>query len=294
MSVSVEWHRHAPAAPGTGTPPGLRGLRVAIVVLVTATGAAGQAVQGRVVVAGTGDPIPGAELTLSDTAGVVARTLSDSTGAYELRPPGPGFFTYRATGLGYETMSGAVWVPAVDPLLADVELRVVPIPLGAIEVAVQARVPHLEVTGFYQRLAEGHGYFIVREQIERRSARYVTDLLRNVPGARVVRTDNVGLYDVIMRGGASREFAGFPGARRGGRPRTQLCLPSITIDGTMVRRGGRGYEREGGRWNELVQPAEIEAIEVYSGAAGLPPQGARVKPRGRRRAPSSAHCFAIR
>ena len=45
-------------------------------------------------------------------------------------------------------------------------------------------MPILERVGFYKRMDLGFGYFLQREEIERRSATQVTDLFYGVPGLR--------------------------------------------------------------------------------------------------------------
>lgn len=258
--------------PGTSTPGRRCGLPLLLLISFWYVPLQGQVIRGTVTEIGTAAPIPGVEVTLGDSSGLVARARTDQVGGYQLNAPGPGWFRLEASAFGYEEASGSFWVSANEDLVVDVELVIEPILLQPLEVRTEAQVPSLQAVGFYERLESGYGYFIVPEEIARRQdARYPTELLQGVPGLHVVPTNNGPLYEVIMRGGASRSFQGFPGMRRGARPRTQFCLPSITIDGTMVRRGGQGYEGEEGRWNELVQPAEIEAIEVYPGAAGLPP-----------------------
>lgn len=97
----------------------LAGLTVA--ALLAAAPARAQAAHGRVVEAGTGQPVAGAVVELLDAGGArVAATLTDARGTYALRAASPGTYTVRAERVGFAA--------AVSPAL----------PLSAEEDAEQA------------------------------------------------------------------------------------------------------------------------------------------------------------
>ncbi len=52
------------------------------------------------------------------------------------------------------------------------------------------------------------------------------------------------------------------------------CMPSILVDGYVVRVGGTPPRGQGSlpSLNGTVRAADIEALEVYNGPAGLPAQ----------------------
>jgi outer membrane receptor for Fe3+-dicitrate len=110
---------------------------------------------------------------------------------------------------------------------------------------VRARA-HEGVGGFRDRMrTNGFGRFMGREQIERRSAMRVTDLLRTVPGVQLVST-GVGSTYVLMRGGAGQ------------------CAPDIYLDGSRLRQS-REVDVDA-----FVTPASLEGVEVYTSASATP------------------------
>lgn len=126
----------------------------------------------------------------------------------------------------------------------------------------------LAAVGFHDRARRGTGVFIERAEIESRKPARVTDLLYGRSGMRVVRVEG-GEYDVRMSG---------PARLRGD------CQPTIWLDGSLARDGGQTpvemEEMERAivmqlQLSEIVPPTDVEAIEVYTGAAGVPGQFAR-------------------
>lgn len=126
----------------------------------------------------------------------------------------------------------------------------------------------LAAVGFHDRARRGTGVFIERAEIESRKPARITDLLYGRSGMRVVRIEG-GEYDVRMSG---------PARLRGD------CQPTIWLDGSLARDGGQTpVEMEEMdraivmqlQLSEIVTPNEVEAIEVYTGAAGVPGQFAR-------------------
>lgn len=146
----------------------------------------------------------------------------------------------------------------VEVLLADRVIGLDPI------VVTERRRGLLADMGFYDRLERGFGEFIERDEIERRAPSRVTDLMQGRSGLRVVQTDPFK-YDIRLLGTA--RFSGD-------------CQPSIWVDGSLARDSGeprvdtvRGHTiYRQVQLSEVVSPEEIEAIELYTGAAGLPIQ----------------------
>ena len=71
-----------------------------------ASSATAQTVRGRVLEEGSGAPLAGAMLILTDTAGAqVRRTLSNDEGGFLLRPPETGTYTLRVDRIGYASLT---------------------------------------------------------------------------------------------------------------------------------------------------------------------------------------------
>jgi hypothetical protein len=98
---------------------------------------------------------------------------------------------------------------------------------------------------FERHRLSGSGVYLDRAQIEARRAHYVSDVLRRIPGVRIM-SDRSGRAVLRM------------GRTSGGRD----CPPDYWIDGVRAQ-----------FFNVDDMPvADIEAIEVYRGPSGLPPE----------------------
>lgn len=186
-------------------------------------------------------PIPQARVTLEGTR---AERLTDLRGAFAFPNLSDGDYTVR------------VVVPGVDSTTTRV--RLAPSERVALEVYVGATLgtvlPEVVVTSsagsgsgradFERRLAEGNGRFITREFIERRKPQDLMDLMRGVAGVRVeCATDR---YRCAMQFGRS--------------PRG--CSPQYYMDG-MRTHPSIFY---------MTLPTDVVGIELYSGAAQVPPE----------------------
>lgn len=220
---------------------------------------AGQAIRGVILDEVTGTPISDASVTLlSGTKGdeVVGRTITNASGRFLIDAPGQGRFRLSAERLGYQK----VIAPPVDVLVRDtlaVELRMAvdAIPLAPLTV-VSARPPlllrmRLEEGGFmerrelYGRDGLGSGTFLLDSDWAHRSPQLVAEILREVPGVRIVGAS------IRMR--AVTSFSAVGG-----------CEPSFYLDGNLVRLRGGSIE-------DLISPFSITAVEVYPGMS-RPPQ----------------------
>ena len=77
-----------------------------VLACVTASHTAAQIVRGRVLEEGSGTPLAGAMIVLSDAAGTQAgRVLTDDLGSFVLRAPRAGAYTLRADRIGYASMT---------------------------------------------------------------------------------------------------------------------------------------------------------------------------------------------
>jgi hypothetical protein len=247
-------------------------LGACLVVLAAAPPARAQVVRGAVKETASEAVVPGAAVSLVDSAGaVVASTATSDEGLFLLRAPGPGTYRVRAGRIGYATVTSDPFrVEPDDDVFADLCLAILPVPQEAIELSVEARDPRLERTGFYKRQERNFGFFVTREEIDRRSPQRITDLFFGYPGVHVLYAGAAGKYEVVMRGARSMFLGGSRGRPDEPGPATTTCFPTVTVDGVVVRRGGSGVEI--GEWNHLVHPQEIEAIEVYTSSSGLPPE----------------------
>jgi hypothetical protein len=102
------------------------------------------------------------------------------------------------------------------------------------------------LSDFYDRMARGFGYFVTREQIEKRNPMNLSDMMRMVPGARLMPIRGTSM--------AALRFS----RAQGGRD----CPPQYYVDGVKA-------------WNlniDDIVPMDVEGIEIYEGASSIPPQ----------------------
>jgi hypothetical protein len=204
-----------------------------------APGAAAQsAVVSGVVVDSAGIPIGHAAISL---VGQALRAITDSAGRFHLEPVPPGLRLFSVRALGYRPH---IWSRTVEPG-QSVKERVGLERLDAVFVLPELTVVGEQyvpsrLAGFYQRRQFGIGKFFDREYIDRRSPRSMSDLL-------------LGLAGVRVWGNIMDERIGFVRCARIG----------VYVDGFRLQ----GDPSENLR---LVNPAYVEAMEIYRGPSELP------------------------
>jgi len=99
---------------------------------------------------------------------------------------------------------------------------------------------------FYRHRSIGGGFYFDRRDIDARQPQYLSDLLRSLPGTRMM-TDRSGRGTMRMTRSSG-----------GGRD----CPPDVWLDG--VRAEGLNVDDVGIH--------DVEAVELYRGPAGLPPE----------------------
>jgi hypothetical protein len=189
----------------------------------------------------SGEPVSTARVEFHPIEGQDAPVwegVSDQAGMFVATGLVTGEYEFRAEVIGYAPI-----VSTVDfSQGGDVDLRVEMVPeavaLEPVLVAVR-RATRLETRGFYERQAAGIGHFLTRADIEMRGPWRVADLFYGVPGARVI-----------------------PG--RPGQPVPTVllrnnCNPLIVLDGSPISNRIR--------LDEILNPGDLEAIEVYHGAS---------------------------
>ena len=206
--------------------------------------AAAQVVRGRILDNQTGTPVVNgtAVLFLDSLGTAVARTLSDSTGHYELIFPRPGRYTLRAGGLGYR---GGFQVPldlaTGEETTYDIYLEPEPLELDPLLVTAERIRSELERQGFFERLERGRGFFMTPAYLKRRPPITEAELIGRAPFVEIQRS--------------------WTGSRILMREAGRQCAPMMFIDDMEVR---------GGNLEDHVNFADIIAVEVYRGYAEIP------------------------
>jgi hypothetical protein len=147
--------------------------------------------------------------------------------------------------IGYVPVAVAMAMRDADTLRPSLALRRVVTALDTMIVAARAITRRL--SEFEDRRRAGIGYFITADDIERRNAVYVADIIRTVPSVAIEeRREMFKQVAISTRDG---------------------CRFNVYVDG-MPLNGERG----GTNLMNLPPPKEFAGIEVYSGPATIPLQ----------------------
>jgi hypothetical protein len=252
--------------------------RCALIPLLAALGsefaatpsAAQQAAPTRVEIAVTdaeeGTPVAGvrARLLRSGRSGI-----TDEEGAAGIVSPLAGADTLILSRVGYATQRVALNLPHGGTTRVRVALRSTPIPLD--EVVAEGR-PAPRPTqgvfgGFWERRARGSGYFITRAQIDEHRPTHTSDLLRLVPGLRLIPARHGG-FDVRL--GRARHISRDPGYRM----RALHDNPGVPPNDCPIQLfvNGHPYHNDNMSFDEAFRPEEIEALEIYNSPGQTPAQ----------------------
>jgi TonB family protein len=185
-----------------------------------------------------GAVVPFAEIAVPGTE---MQTFADAAGRFRLNNVPFGEIDLRVRRLGFKPSISTIFFPqGTEP---DVELRIVAVPdyLPGVEVRGRRQVYDARLAGFKDRSTKGVGHFISRERLERLHSYRFTDVLREVPGVRMV-TMRGGGTTITLRGAA--------------------CSPLVFVDGFPASAGVVDLD--------MFDLATVEGIEIYSGMASVP------------------------
>ena len=193
----------------------------------------------------TGDPLAGAVVSALGQEAIVVTGLD---GRFEMAGVGSGHVTVVIRRTGFRI--GAVELDIAMTRAVTVDLGTIALSPLAVEldpVVVEGAEVDRKLTsvGFFQRMSVEQGTFLTHEEIARRNPRNTSELIRRIPGFRVATDGRV----------ASRR--GVPAISQG----FSSCDIEYYIDGVHAD----------GSFVDDVLPNAIAAMEVYTGAATIPP-----------------------
>lgn len=197
---------------------------------------AAASVSGRVVQFETGQPLEGVTVTLISLAGTAdaATRISDSGGVFSFEVVPPGGYVLSAAMLGYAGLQDTLAIASGTEVQIEIPMTLSAVALEPVVVSV-TRQPVGPLRGFERRRVTTHGVFMTRSEIERRSPQRFSDLIRTIPGTRLVPSGPFG-QRIYFRGG---------------------CVPDLWLDGTLVNMNQD--------IDNYLQPDDLEAVEVYRG-----------------------------
>ena len=186
-----------------------------------------------------GAPVVGARVGLMGTS---AATLTRTNGDFVLDSLPAGTQALVVRQIGYRPTEVAIDLSSRAPSRVTVQLGAFVPELSPVEV-VSRRDDGLQKVGFLDRKRNSAGgYFLGPEQLDKRNALKFSDILRATPGIRVSESNGQATIT------SSRSTQG------------NGCV-------TMFVDGSQWQQIAPGDLDSFVQPNEVAAIEVYSGAA---------------------------
>ena len=190
----------------------------------------------------------GAPIRDADVGIVTLRRLTrtDEHGRFALTKLPPGNVDLSVRRLSYEPHHRSVLVVAGSQDSLRVTLIAIPALLNPVNVTKGEIRQRENIEDFYRRMTGGLGQYVGREEIEKRWGGNPSDMIRTIPGVRLVRTATGG-YGVR-----------FPNTSLG----RSDCAPMIWIDGQKAP----GLEIDG------LTLGDLEGIELYKGPSTTPLQ----------------------
>lgn len=196
---------------------------------------------GTVVSALTGGPLEGAAVSVK---GAPRAAYTDDRGRFSLMGLPPGRNTVDVAMIGFSKQQLPIelapdGVTRVTLLLSRTVLEME-------EISVTVRRDRVgKLREFHEREERGFGYFLTPEDVERRNARFTSDLLRGVPGV------SVGAHSIY---GTE--------VRIGRRSVNAHCRqPTVYIDGRLAM----DFKIDD------LESEDVLAVEIYRGAGETPP-----------------------
>lgn len=182
----------------------------------------------------------GAEITLLHSDRVHA--ITTDSGDFRLTGLEPGTLVFNVRRIGYEAATFTAVLKPGKTHRATFKLTATALALPTVAVSDTATHTHW-LDQFDRRRATTRGTFITRADIDKKNARTGTDIVRTVPGIRLVS----------LRGGVGNQVVMTRGA--GGR----TCYPTMFVHGLPYS----------GMLDDFAAD-DIEALEIYVGISEIP------------------------
>lgn len=227
---------------------------IALLALASASADAQQRNLRGIITDSAGYPLPNVEIRIMEL-GRMSR--SDVQGKFAIDRITDRIVDVTFRRLGYEIRMVRVSLINGEGDSLRVVMRAEPLKLPEVEIE-EKEERHPFFSEYEKRRQRGIGTFITRQDIEKLNTSYPSDAFRRLPGMRFVSIGSgMGvrfMSSIGMTGGRSRSGPG--GAE---------CIPTIWMDGQAAL----------GMEIDEIRAQDIHGIEVYRGAATVPPQFAK-------------------
>jgi hypothetical protein len=187
--------------------------------------------------------------------GIGARVVTSENGRFRMLQVPPGQYLLVVRRIGYAPTSGIIQVPEADTVRLAYTLVRSDRMLDTVR--VKERRVTMRMLDFEVRRKQGQGQFITQEEIERRGSLQTSDYMRSMRGVEVSRVTTQAFAGTQVY--SRREGGGFDA-----NGQQQYCAMQVVLDGIILP---RNFDLD-----LLPPPKQIAGIEVYTGAATIPPQ----------------------
>lgn len=214
---------------------------------------------GRVIENETGEPIKGVDITVRGPhGGYMGHRITDERGMFEYFAKRGRGIRFAAERMGYKRNTTPIlFFDHHDFFRVELRLARNAVLLAPLEVIARSgRRESAMLTEFRYRLAHGQGHYFTRKDIEKRNPNRVTDMLAELPGVRL-QSSGRGLRRVVHMA----------------RTDATHCPTQIWVDGFLINpQGVMPPGVDDYAIDDVVQPQDVEGIEVYSGLSTVPPE----------------------
>ncbi len=193
----------------------------------------------------TGQPVRGARVQVWGS-GIEA--VTNAAGQFAMQSLPSGTYTLESRALGYMPRKTPVDVPDGAEGTMELEMAVFVPTVDTLRIRANRDPVYDPLAEFERRRKSGFGYFIDEETLSKRNPMYMSDVFRMTPGMTIMPGQLSG-DQVLMRG------SGGAGS----------CVPAIYLNGVRVT-------SDDGVIDNIVNPQEVRAVEVYSRTASVPMQ----------------------
>ena len=191
-----------------------------------------------------GEPLVGVQVTIE---GFSTRATTRDNGEFHIAGIPAGTVRIIARRLGYLPARRELVIPVGATLRVELIMRPAPAEMAPVTVTARREPFDSRLSGFRQRAeSQAAGYIFTREKIERTSNRSTFDLIRTVPGVRIVTNG---------RGAAIEQSLRF---------RSNRCPPVVFIDGFAASAAEFDLS--------TIDLNMVEGVEVYTSGTSLPPE----------------------
>lgn len=183
----------------------------------------------------TGAALPLAQLAIGES-----RAITDTAGRFVFTGLAAGTVSLTVRRLGFAPKNAQVEL--IDGRTDSLHLVLVVLPAYLPGLVAEDTRERIRLADFYRHRQSGHGYYFNRRQLDSTRVHRISDLMRRIPGLRLV-PDRSGRLQLRMS-------------------RSGSCAPDFWIDG----------QRAAFLNVDDVPLGDVEALEVYRGPTGLPPE----------------------